>query len=126
MAVQPKVSTKSMEILRLIAKGRSYAQIVDSGPDITYIDVFSAASEALQALEAESESHSDRLQETKKRHPRAYERWSDAELEELATVFLAGQTFEEIADHLGRQPSAIRSRLLRLGLLEPDQASKAN
>lgn len=37
------LSEKSVRVLRLIADGHSYSQIVDGNPDIKYRDIFDAA-----------------------------------------------------------------------------------
>ncbi|WP_345751823.1 hypothetical protein [Microbacterium rhizophilus] len=50
----------------------------------------------------------------RRHHPRAYERWDDAEDERLLQLDDEGRTAYEIAGVLGRQESAIRSRLLTL------------
>jgi hypothetical protein len=42
------LSEKSVTVLRLIARGHSYSQIVDGNRGITYLDVFKAAEEALR------------------------------------------------------------------------------
>ena len=57
------------------------------------------------------------MQEVRESHPRAYEPWSPDEEENLKSLFKAGQTINGIASTLGRQSSAIRSRLKRLGLI---------
>jgi hypothetical protein len=48
--------------------------------------------------------------ETRKKHPRAYEAWSPDEDAILTALRHGGRSFEEIAVHLERQTSAIRSR----------------
>lgn len=116
MAGPRKLSQKSAAVLRLIADGRSYAQIVDSNADITYLDIFAAAEEALGMLESPPE-YDERIAKVKQSHPRAYERWTEEEDRELTGMYREGGTVAEMADHLGRQPSAIRSRLKRLNLM---------
>jgi hypothetical protein len=77
------LSGKSVKVLRLIADGHSYSQIVDGNPDIKYRDIFYAAEEALR-LNDTSSTYEERLESIKKRYPRAYERWTeneDAQLE---------------------------------------------
>ena len=59
-----------------------------------------------------------RITETRKKYPKAYEYWIKQEEEELTKLFKEGMTLSEIANHLGRKPSAIRSRLVRLGLIK--------
>jgi ATP-dependent DNA helicase RecQ len=49
-------------------------------------------------------------------YPRAYERWTNEEDEQLISRQSAGETVADLADRLGRQPSAVQSRLERLGL----------
>lgn len=55
-----RLTPKSLHVLKLIAAGHSYAQVVDSDADLNYHDMFSAAKEAvsidnlLAKLEAES------------------------------------------------------------------------
>ena len=115
MARPQRLSQKSAAVLRLIADGHSYAQIVDNNVGITYLDIFAAAEEALDMVESSSE-YGDRVAKVKQTHPRAYERWTDEEDSELAGMCQEGRTVAEIADHLGRQPSAIRSRLAKLDL----------
>lgn len=58
----------------------------------------------------------ERLAEVRRRHPRAYEKWSPAEDDRLRRLYLAGVGIEQMARDLHRQPSAIRSRLSKLGL----------
>lgn len=50
-------------------------------------------------------------------YPNAYQPWSSRDEERLLTRYRAGVTDPaELADEFGRQPSAIRSRLAKLGL----------
>ena len=52
----------------------------------------------------------------RQRHPRAYEKWSAEEDERLRAQYGQGRDVSELAELLGRQPSGIRSRLIKLGL----------
>ena len=49
-------------------------------------------------------------------HPRAYEPWSSSEEQRLAHLFESGLSIDNIAAVLERRPSAVRTRLNRLGL----------
>ena len=49
-------------------------------------------------------------------HARAYEKWSDDEDRTLRNLVATGVTVRQIAQQLERQPSAIRSRIQKLGL----------
>ena len=59
------------------------------------------------------------LDQVREDHRRAYEPWSQEEEAKLRNLFETGQSIMEIAALLERQPSAIRSRLIRIGLI-PD------
>jgi hypothetical protein len=53
----------------------------------------------------------------RQQHGAAYARWTEEEEVRLAAEFTAGRTVEEPAERFGRKPSAIVSRLRRLGHL---------
>lgn len=111
----PRLSAKSATVLALIAQGHSYSQIVDSNPDISYLDIFKAAEEALR-LTASQSGYQQRLAGIKSLHPRAYEPWTDDEDANLTSMHQQREPADEIARRLQRQPSAIRSRLSKLAL----------
>ncbi|MEG4326735.1 hypothetical protein [Microcoleus sp. herbarium5] len=54
----------------------------------------------------------------RQKHPRAYVKWSQDEDENLKKEYASGQQIDELAQRFQRQPSAIRSRLQKLGLIE--------
>ena len=56
------------------------------------------------------------FEEVRKKHQRAYEKWTREEEELLINNLSEGLDVKEIAEMLGRQPSAIRSRMNKLGL----------
>jgi broad-specificity NMP kinase len=51
------------------------------------------------------------------KYPRAYEKWSKSEEEILDQLYNEGTSIEEISIVLQRQPTALRSRLKKLGIL---------
>jgi len=51
---------------------------------------------------------------TRNIYPRAYETWTVEEDRELLGLFQDGYPVDELAQHFGRQPGAIRSRLYKL------------
>ena len=129
-------------ILGLIAEGRSYDQILQQHPELTYFDIFAAAREALEldqvAVEpppqgvvpfrAPESSNAEPASTPPKRlpsyierarvtHRRAWARWTREEDAQLTSLFQRGDSRDEIAQALGRQPGAIRSRLIKLGLI---------
>ena len=62
-------------------------------------------------------SKSSDIEQIRQTHPRAYQPWTADEEEKLRYQFHGGSKIDELAANLGRQPSAILSRLARLGLL---------
>ena len=116
MSKSSRLGAETVTVLSLIADGHSYNQIVDGHPNISYLDIFRAAEEALQLNESESD-YQERLAKIKARYPRAYEKWAEAEDQELRLLFNRGVTAKDAAEHFGRQPSAISSRLNKLGLI---------
>lgn len=65
-----------------------------------------------------SQGWEERLKEIKKSYPRAYQSWNETEEKELVHLFKEGLKPSEISKKLERQPSAIRSRLRKLKLIE--------
>jgi ATP-dependent DNA helicase RecQ len=63
--------------------------------------------------------HEERVAEARKLHPRAFERWSGDEDEQLRGLVAAGRTLDEISAALERQPGAVRIRAERLALTLP-------
>jgi len=55
------------------------------------------------------------LEEIRKSHPKAYEPWTSEEDESLKEMQREGRSVSELASIFGRQPSAIRSRLRKIG-----------
>lgn len=115
-----ELSAKSRSILSLIAQGYSYQQILDIYPVFTYIDIFEAAKEALDVISSRVDISKENspIDEIRKKHPRAYEKWNDEEDQRLTKLFQSGAGTKEIAYILQRQPGAITSRLSKLGLIE--------
>jgi len=65
-----------------------------------------------------STASDDRMEQVRKVHPRAYEKWTAEEDEFLRAEFEHGQTMQTLAEQLQRQVGGIRSRLMKHGLLE--------
>jgi len=114
MATRQSLSDKTVAVLTLIAEGCSYSQIVD-GHGITYLDIFAAAEEALTLNESPL-AYQSRLAQIKAKYPRAYEKWSETEDADLSALHEKVATMTEMVERFQRQPSAIRSRLAKLGM----------
>lgn len=116
---------QAVAILRMIAEDQSHEQIIERLPGVTYDDIFTAAEQGARAIEAAglpgpftngrglSESEIERI---RAEHPRAYLPWEAGEDAELAALCDEGWPVQRIAEHLGRQPGAIRSRMAKLKL----------
>jgi DNA-binding CsgD family transcriptional regulator len=119
MSIKTKgLSPKTVAVLEMIAAGYTYEQVLTAYPDLNYHDIFGAAREALQAAGQADSNYAERLAKIKQANPRAYEKWGDEEGATLTALFRSGQRTKEIAAKLQRQPSAIRSRIAKLGLEE--------
>lgn len=110
-----RLSAKTVAVLRLIADGQSYAQIVDGHPGLTYLDIFAAAEEALRLDETPSD-YQARLAAIKAKYPMAYEPWSEEDDALLRAMHAARRSIDAMSEEFQRQPSAIRSRLRKFGL----------
>lgn len=77
---------------------------------------------ALQFLGVKSKAYN--LDNIRQKYPKAYERWTSDEDERLKTKYHEGIGIVELATFFQRQPSAIRSRLAKLGLLSAREDQK--
>lgn len=57
-------------------------------------------------------------------YPKAYKRWIPDEDEQLKVKYQEGVSISKLATYFQRQPSAIRSRLKKLGLLPPHEKTE--
>ena len=116
-AKKQRLSVKSRTILDLISKGHSYEQILLMDDAITYFDIFNTASEAVELDAMENDGYDQRMAKIRSKSPRAYEKWTEEEETQLINMFASDPDARWIAEKLQLQPSAIRSRLIKLGLL---------
>ena len=114
------LSARAAAVLRLISQGRSYEQILSLHPEMTYLDIFSAAQEALEATTPSGGYPAERGYKVRETPapPRAYGQWSAAEDAELAQLLASGESVEGVAARLRRRPDAVRARMIRLNLVE--------
>lgn len=117
-----KLSSKAVAVLLMVAEGHTYEQVLAAYPALTYLDIFQASQEALALLgEGPPSGYLKRIAEIKKANPRAYEKWTEGEDEKLIQAVKDGIATKVIAQAHGRQPSAIRSRMVKLNLVEPQE-----
>jgi hypothetical protein len=126
-----EMSAKSRLILALISEGHTYEQILRLQPELTYKDILSAPQEALDIVEflesqienmltneSDNQAYQDRINKIRKKYPRAYEKWTDEEDQELKTMFESNHKLDRMASKLQRKPGAVRSRLRKLELVD--------
>lgn len=113
------LSPQAVAILTLIAEGHSYSQILAHYPALTYVDIFSAAREALDVAGAHTSDYRRRIDGIRQTYPRAYQAWSDDEDKQLAALVGEGKAQKDIAHLLERQSSAISRRIEKLRLDMP-------
>lgn len=109
------LSNKAVAVMEMIARGHSYDQIIATYPALTYRDIFDAAAEVLESAEDHSPSQ---MEKTKRKHPRAYEKWTQDEEQQLRDLIAEGYTVARIAKRLQRNRGGIRARIVQLGLVE--------
>lgn len=80
-------------------------------------DIYAIPSDVdLEQREKHEQAKAYHLDEIKQAHPRAYEKWTAEEDERLKRQYQSGLDIPTLATMFQRQPSAIRSRLNKLGL----------
>ena len=89
-----RLSSKSREILGQLAASHSIEQTLASNLELRYGDVAEAAR---QALALEVMAPPDRLEHIRRRFPRAYEPWTEREVDRLVEMNNAGTSIEKIA-----------------------------
>lgn len=100
------------EVKRTACKARSRILI-----DEEYVpELFRAICAVLEFLAPERRPKSYSVEQKRQMYPRAYEPWTEEEQQRLKEGFARGLSVEELAQQHGRGPTAIRSRLERLGL----------
>lgn len=84
-----------------------------------YIRSFSAElRKALKFInERQGKQKTYTVKEMRQRYHKAYAKWTQEEDKRLKREYASGKTAGELADILKRKPSAIRSRLEKLGLI---------
>lgn len=78
-------------------------------------DFFHKISDVIQSND--SGQYHKKINKIKKQYPKAYEKWTFGEEIKLKRLFALKKNVTEIAEKLERQPSAIESRLKKMGLI---------
>ncbi|MBD3257657.1 DUF433 domain-containing protein [candidate division GN15 bacterium] len=123
------------DVLRLIARGFSYPQILQTHPSLIQADIQASARLALtimdQYVTAESTIALDHvieitatnkrivnLSKVREEFPRAFMPWKTTEDTRLIEAFRAGMSIDALAKSHQRRPTAIQARLASLGLVK--------
>jgi hypothetical protein len=112
------LTPSAIAVLEMIAAGSTYEQILAALPDLTYLDIFNAAEQALSLAVTVPRQPPTTLAERRERHARAYEKWTDTECDTVRQLVRSGATVAQIAGRLQRNRGAIRSRIIKLGIVE--------
>ena len=117
-----------IDILELISRGFTYERILFMFKGLTYEDICHAAKVAKEFVEIhlspkfpvseKPRQEIPNLEKIRQQYPRAYEKWVEEEDTYLKGKYSQGLNVQELAGILQRKPSAIRSRLIRCGLME--------
>ncbi len=126
---------KITDVLEMVARGFSYYQILLTDPRLTLADIMVTAKVARELINhfvtanntiivegsievIASGGRIQNLSKIREEHPRAFEKWSKSEEEQLVQLFHSGKSVTEIADIHKRKRGAIRTRLKKLGLID--------
>lgn len=135
------------DVLGLIASGYSYKQVLETHSSLSLGDIMLSAKVARelvekikmveQELKVEGEltffvqgGQFKSMDELKRDHPRAFEKWTEQEQTDVERMFKAGESIKTIAEKLQRSYGSIRARLIKLELLDesghrPDKAARS-
>lgn len=84
-----------------------------------HIPVFAKGlKKTLKFIRESSKTRAYGVEEIRQKYPKAYTKWTEDEDSILRSEYLRGNTVDELASTFQRQPSAVRSRLRKLGLVE--------
>jgi len=83
------------------------------------MDVSDQEAAEILAYRGETARPSDRLHEVRRKYPQAYARWTPEDEARLRELFAEDMSPEAIAARMGRQVGGVRSRLRKLGLIQP-------
>ena len=116
---------QAAEIIRFLADGRDPATGEAFPPDSPYqqADTIRALFVALEVLKRQKHVRVKRPADPNR--PKMGAPWTPEEEQQLRDGFTAQKTIPELAATHGRTPSAITSRLVKMGLIEEDPSDRA-
>ncbi|MHC4521098.1 MAG: DUF433 domain-containing protein [Planctomycetota bacterium] len=125
---------KLTDVLKLIAQGYTYDQILAKHPALILGDIMATADFSRQVLEQFTTTEGQitvehkvtliakggkvaNLEEIRREHPNAFKPWSRNEETQLIELHKRGESIAKIAEIHQRGRGAVKARLIRLGLL---------
>lgn len=72
---------------------------------------------AIKFMKKSSKAQAYYVEEIRQKYPKAYIKWTEDEDNTLKNEYLQGNTVDELASIFQRKPSAIHSRLKKLGIV---------
>jgi len=113
-----RISDISGEVLHADSGARVVVTYLDGRPSVELDVSDHEARVLLDQRTAPAKAKGSTIEEKRKHHPRAYERWSPEEEAQLRQLHEQGLEPKEMAAELGRQLGGVRSRLIKLGLID--------
>ena len=104
------IERKVLRNLRLPSQMRPLRDLLEA-----HIPVGGASDSSVPEAASPASEDGSHIDQAKQSHPRAYEMWTPEEEQQLKSMFESGSSIDQIAAELGRQPSAVTSRLSRSG-----------
>lgn len=125
-----RLSGKACMVLKCIAQGLSYEQILSKHPVLTYPDIFDAAREALGSSDVtggasgrkDIKSKSPGFASAREKYPRAFTAWNDDDDARIRELQSAGKSVADIAVAVQRSTLGVQARMVKLGLIRPEDA----
>lgn len=123
------------DVLGLIANGYSYKQVLETHANLSLGDIMLSAKVARELIEKVNTVEQElkvegeltfvvkggqfkSMDELKKDHPRAFEKWTEQEHADVERMFKAGDSIKVIAEKLQRSYGSIKARLIKMGHLD--------
>lgn len=101
------------EALRLVNQ-LSYHELVQLRQYIDILIRYDTDNTEIESSNSPTPTPLSHMEQSKQKHPRAYQPWTDAEEAQMLDLMKMGKSVKEIAVILERQPSAIQSRLRKI------------
>jgi DNA-binding NarL/FixJ family response regulator len=101
------------EALRLVNQ-LSHHELIELRQYIDILIRYDADNTEIKPPEPTHPQQLSYMEQSKQKHPRAYQPWTDAEEAQMLYLIKMGKSVNEVATILERQPSAIESRLRKI------------